>query len=165
MIAKHSVGQPSPAEGDPRLLTFLLCFLVTSSTPLLLPAEWLHQTCSLISIAVLWNTGPVVDTLASYPTGADKLLARLSVQSEDGQPAQNATTGPETICPDRLRGNAGRTRSCCGIAGVAGKEVRIEPAVVVQHLSSTSLRSACVCYHWLNTCFAEVFLTSPWRVE
>lgn len=53
-----------------------------------LHAEWQRndQPRSLISIAGLRNTGPVVDTLASYPTGADKLLASLSVQSEDSQP-------------------------------------------------------------------------------
>lgn len=167
MIAKHSAGATFTSWGRPRTYhPFLFCFPLSSSTPLFPPAEWLYQPCSLISIALLWNTGPVVDMLASYPTGPDKLLASLSERSEDSQPgAQNVTTGPETICPDRPRSNAGRTRSCRGIAGAGGKEVRIEPAAVVQHLSSTSLRRACVCYRWLNTCFAEVFLTSPWRVE
>lgn len=67
--------------------------------------------------------------LASYPTGADKLLASLSEQSEDSQPAResvqpgrrNCATGHETICPDPLRGNVGTTRSCCGTAGADGK--------------------------------------------
>lgn len=62
--------------------------LLSSNHSPLLPAVWQQndQPHSLISIAGLRNTGPVVDTLASYLTGADKLLASFSVQSEDSQP-------------------------------------------------------------------------------
>lgn len=50
---------------------------------------------SLISIAVLRNTGTVVDTLASNPTGADKLLASLSEQSDDSQPESLVQPGQQ----------------------------------------------------------------------
>lgn len=74
----------------------LPCFLLPSfphTAPLRFACRE-DQPHSLISIAGLRNTGPVVDMLVSYPTGADKLLASLSVQSEASQPASQ----PASLC-------------------------------------------------------------------
>ncbi|CAB1459559.1 unnamed protein product [Pleuronectes platessa] len=68
------------------------------------------QPRSLISIAGLRNTGPVVDMLTSYPTGADKLLASLSLcrvrtASQRGSKILDCAAGHGTICLDQLRGD------------------------------------------------------------
>lgn len=97
-----------------------------------------YQPRSLISIAGLWNTGPVVDMLTSYPTGADKLLASLSVQSEDSQPARQQNTKLCCWTWDHLSWSA--PRQWCWremwerrdpAVRQRGRPVRLEPSVVV----------------------------------
>lgn len=97
----------SPSYWVPGIQPTLQCFL---SHP---PSSCLQSgRITLIFIAGQRNTGFVVDMLASYPTGADKLLASLSVQSEDIQAASesvqpssktlNWATGRKTICRHQL---------------------------------------------------------------
>lgn len=83
-VAKHSVSYtPSLWETkEYHPLSPLASFLPSPASPV---HSGRISLSSLISISGLRNTGLVVDMLASYPTGADKLLASLCVQSEDSQ--------------------------------------------------------------------------------
>lgn len=91
-IAKHCLSYIPSVRETQEYHPLSLASFCPPSFPLLppLPAEWPDQPHSLISIAGLRNTGPVVDMLASYPTGADKLLASLAVHSEESQQAHAA---------------------------------------------------------------------------
>lgn len=151
----------------------LHCFL---SHPL--PPRLQSGRITLIFIAGQRNTGPVVDVLASYPTGADKLLASLSVQSEDIQAANesvqpnsrtlNWAAGWETICRDQL---------CLSVTleemwehrdpvlGWWGQSGHVWTSCCLQNLTVIGIHrhTSRRLLYFLSFCFC--FYTSPWRVK